>query len=149
LEWTELTSTASDSGGRISGNELQLSVIEIDLLRVGLLQWGGPANATNELAVAMGFGDSTSMVQDCMQMRRSLELYGALTPRDWTRALLALELAFASDLVGAGYEWSTTTGLSDEGTLRSLRSVQRKLAGIVFPAMHGGALRPARDGAVE
>ncbi|GAA3203952.1 hypothetical protein ACFO1B_42665 [Dactylosporangium siamense] len=149
MEWTELTSAASDSDGRISVDELQLSAIEIDLLRAGLLQWGGPANAPNEFAVAMGFSDATSMVSDCMQIRRSLGVDGALTPRDWTRALLALELAFASDLVGAGYEWSTTTGLSDEGTVQSLRSVQRKLAGIVFPAMRGGALRPARDGAVE
>ncbi|WP_377273649.1 hypothetical protein [Peterkaempfera sp. SMS 1(5)a] len=50
---------------------------------------------------------------------------------DWARALLATEIVFVSDLAGSGVEWSTTTGLTDEATIRTLRSIQRKLAGTV------------------
>jgi hypothetical protein len=53
-----------------------------------------------------------------------------LTPADWRRALLATELAFASDVLGSGVEWSTTTGWRDDETIRCLRNIQRKLARI-------------------
>ncbi|MFD8782806.1 hypothetical protein [Kitasatospora sp. NPDC059599] len=52
---------------------------------------------------------------------------------DWARILLAAEIVFVSDLVGSGTEWSTTTGFADEATIRMLRSIQRKLGGIVRP----------------
>lgn len=46
---------------------------------------------------------------------------------DWTRALLASEIVFASDVVGAGVEWPTVTGWSDVETIELLRELQRKL----------------------
>jgi hypothetical protein len=35
----------------------------------------------------------------------------------------------SSDVIGAGVEWETVTGLSDVETLRLLRGLQRKLIG--------------------
>jgi 3-keto-L-gulonate-6-phosphate decarboxylase len=36
---------------------------------------------------------------------------------------------FASDFFGAGVDWATVTGLSDEETISILRRLQRKLVG--------------------
>ena len=44
--------------------------------------------------------------------------------------LILTEVVFVSDLVGSGVEWETTTGLSDEVTIRLLRGIQRKLVGV-------------------
>lgn len=49
-----------------------------------------------------------------------------LPPVGWARTLLAVEIVFVSDLAGSGVEWPTTTGISDESTIRALRSIQRK-----------------------
>jgi hypothetical protein len=51
-----------------------------------------------------------------------------LNRRDWRRALIATEIVFASDVFGSGWDWSITTGISDEDTIRILRSLQRKIA---------------------
>jgi hypothetical protein len=53
-----------------------------------------------------------------------------LSSADWGRALVATEFAFASDYYGSGVDWATTTGCDDATTIRRLREVQRKLAGI-------------------
>ena len=49
---------------------------------------------------------------------------------DWRRALLATEIVFVSDVLGSGVDWSTTTGMDDDETVRMLSSVQRQLAGV-------------------
>ncbi len=40
---------------------------------------------------------------------------------DWTRALLATEIVFVSNVVGSGWQWAITTGFSDASTLDTLR----------------------------
>ena len=109
----------------------ELSDIERELLRRGLLEWHGPARGTEEFAVAMGFADLDSLLREGRRIRGSLAGGEPLEPMDWARALLATEIAFASDVVGSGHDWSITTGLSDEETVRTLRSIQRKLAHVV------------------
>lgn len=132
-----------------------LSEMEREVLRRGLLEWLGPAHGTEEIAVAMGFSDLEDLYQDSGRIRTLIASGEAMRPIDWARAILATEVVFASDLVGAGVDWSITTGFSEEETIRTLRSVQRKLAGTVHPVMgtelgtppqfHGGASksRPA------
>jgi hypothetical protein len=61
---------------------------------------------------------------------RSIRSREPLTPAGWRRALLATELVFASDLIGSGVDWPTTTGFTDQESIRILRSIQRKLASI-------------------
>jgi hypothetical protein len=53
-----------------------------------------------------------------------------LTQVDWARVLLATEIVFVSDLMGSGVEWPTTTGLSDESTIRT---IQRNLGRTIRP----------------
>ncbi len=41
--------------------------------------------------------------------------------------LLAVEIVFASDVVGSGLDWATTSGIPDEESIAILRRLQRKL----------------------
>ncbi len=76
----------------------------------------------------MGFADAQDLYDQCDRLRDALGDDVPLAPVDWARTLLAVEIVFVSDLAGSGVEWQTTTGLSDESTIRTLRAVQRKLA---------------------
>jgi hypothetical protein len=97
------------------------------------LEWGGPAQCSDQLAVGMGFADMQDLLRQSRRLRGALGVDSPLAPRDWARTLLAAEIAFISDLAGSGFEWSTTTGRSDESTIGTLRSIQRKLAKTVSP----------------
>ncbi|MFF2923812.1 hypothetical protein ACFVTP_15635 [Streptomyces celluloflavus] len=111
----------------------QLAEGEIELLRRALLEWGGPARCSDQLAVGMGFAGAQDLIDQCRRLRGALGEDLQLAPVDWARILLAVEIVFVSDLAGSGYEWSTTTGRGDESTIRMLRSIQRKLARTVRP----------------
>src|SRR4051812_12139335 len=52
------------------------------------------------------------MLADGAALTCSLSSGELLAPADWRRALLATELAFASDLVGSAVDWPTTTGFT-------------------------------------
>src|SRR5467141_1751578 len=109
-----LTITAVDPQEAI---EIPLSDEERQLLRAGLAEWGGPAHCTKEFAVAMGFKDVADLLSQCHRLNQALAVAEPLTRPDWARTLLATELAFASDSIGSGVDWSTTTGLSDADTI--------------------------------
>ncbi len=100
---------------------------EREFLAAGLLEWGGPAHPTDALAVAMGFENEADLHLESERIRQALRGGRSLTPLDWTRALIATEVCFASDYFGAGVEWSIVTQFEDEESVRLLRSVQRKL----------------------
>jgi hypothetical protein len=108
---------------------VELTVGERRLPREGLHQWGGPAGPTDELAAAMGFGDVSQLLADTARLSEQLGAGASLSPRDLKRALVATEIVFASDVFGAGVEWSIVTGLTDEETIAALRLLQRKLIG--------------------
>ncbi len=112
--------------------EVGLSGAERRVLSRGLMEWGGPAHCTGAMAVAMGFSSVPSLLAEGRQIASVLESGRPLTRRDWTRALLATEIVFISDVLGSGTEWPTTTGLDDAGTLQSLRSIQRKLGAVIL-----------------
>jgi hypothetical protein len=117
---------------------------EIGFLRRALLEWGGPAHASDELARGMGFADSGALVRRCAELQSDLNGDAPVAPSDWARILLAAEIVFASDLVGSGTEWRTTTGMDDASTLELLRGIQRKLGRVIrpyygkTPGSHGG-----------
>ncbi|MBT2385320.1 hypothetical protein [Streptomyces sp. ISL-11] len=106
---------------------------EVDLLRRALLEWGGPAHCSDQLAAGMGFIDSQDLLDQALRLRNALGEDAPLTPADWARTLLATEIVFVSDLAGSGVEWPTTTGRDDEATITLLRVIQRKLARTVSP----------------
>jgi hypothetical protein len=115
--------------------QLGLTDGERSILRSGLIEWGGPARVTQELAVAMGFRDQADLFRDGDRLIQALAADAPMTPLDWARVILATEIVFASDLVGSGCDWSITTGFSDEETLRSLREIQRKLPSAVYSVL--------------
>jgi|SRR3954453_8100889 hypothetical protein len=104
---------------------------EIALLDRALLEWGGPARCSDELAAGMGFASLDDLVTQCGRLRAALTAGSPLAPVDWARVLIAAEIVFISDLAGTGFEWSTTTGLDDVVTVRVLRGIQRKLGKVV------------------
>jgi hypothetical protein len=110
-----------------------LDMSEIDLLRRALLEWGGPARCSDELAIGMGFDGVGDLVDQARRFRGNLDNDIPVSPADWARILMTTEVVFVSDLVGSGVEWSTTSGFSDEWTIATLRVVQRKLSKVVSP----------------
>jgi hypothetical protein len=107
--------------------DVALTPSERTVLRHGLIEWGGPARCTEEMAVAMGFDGVQHLFEETDRLVRAIDRNEQLTRRDWLRVLLATEIVFASDAIGSGCDWSITTGLTDLKTLRLLRSIQRKL----------------------
>ena len=107
------------------------------VLNRGLVEWGGPALCTEAMAKAMGFASVENLLEVGYRIARELESGRPLSRRDWTRALLATEIVFASDVVGSGAEWSDTTGLDDVQTRRTLRLLQ--LEKPVAVVLRGGA----------
>ncbi|MGA5132259.1 hypothetical protein ACPCTO_20885 [Streptomyces olivoreticuli] len=122
----------------MSAEQLLLTDEEVQLLRKGLMEWSGPARCTEEFALAMGFVSALDLPERCSDIRSALTAGDSIDPMDWARILLATEIAFASDVVGSGYEWSTTTGWSDEVTIKTLRAIQRKLVRVVSPLIGNG-----------
>jgi len=114
-----------------------LDAPECRFLARALGEWGGPARSGDAMAYALGFADAADLLAGCGRLAAELRADLPLPPADWARVLLAAEVVFASDLVGSGTEWSTTTGWDDAETLRRLRSVQRKL-GPVLRGQYGG-----------
>lgn len=112
--------------------QLDLTDRERAILRSGLVEWGGPARVTQELAVAMGFRDQADLFSDGDRLVEALQAGQPMTPLDWARTILATEIVFASNLVGSGRDWSVTTGFSDADTLASLREIQRKVPRDVY-----------------
>ena len=55
---------------------MQLGKDEIDLLRSGLAEWGGPAHAKDELAVAMGFEDVADLYTQVHRLQEAVSTDG-------------------------------------------------------------------------
>lgn len=111
---------------------LDLTDLERAILRSGLVEWGGPANVTEELAVAMGFRNQADLFKEGDRLIDALEAREPMSPFDWARTILATEIVFSSNLVGSGRDWSITTGFSDAETLANLRKVQRKVPRSIY-----------------
>jgi hypothetical protein len=123
---------------------LRLSKDERTLLRAGLREWGGPAQCTEEFAVAMGFKDVADLFASGDRISDAIAAGVPISRTDWTRALLATEVVFISSVIGSGSDWQTTTGFDDEVTLGMLRSLQRRVvtAGVIGEAF---GTRPPDD----
>ncbi|TFC54518.1 MULTISPECIES: hypothetical protein [unclassified Cryobacterium] len=107
--------------------EYELTEIERLVLRNGLLQWGGPALCTEELAIGMGFLSVSDLFTEGRRIMGALDESRPMSHRDWARTLLATEIVFMSDTVGAGLEWEVVTGISDSDTFITIRRLQGHL----------------------
>jgi hypothetical protein len=111
--------------------DVELSGDERDLLRQGLLQWGGPTRPTDAVAQVIGFSDVETMHRDGERLRQLLRDGTPLSKRDWQRALVATEIVWASNFYGAAGDWEiVAAGWDDQRTLQTLRQLQRRLAGL-------------------
>lgn len=117
---------------------VELTDDERHLLSWGLIEWGGPARCTEEMAVAMGFKSVADLLEEGYRIADDIRAAKPLPQVDWARALLATEIVFASDVVGSGGDWEVTSGMDDVRSVKALRAVQRKLpwAG-VFGTVYG------------
>ncbi|WP_396599078.1 hypothetical protein [Frigoribacterium sp. R86507] len=106
---------------------VELTDYERRVLKQRLFQWGGPASLKDAMAIAMGFASKADFLAVAKELEARLEQQAPLRRIDWKRVLLATEIVFMSDVVGAGYEWETVTGLDDGETLRTLRGLQVRL----------------------
>ncbi|MFI5589995.1 hypothetical protein ACIA5G_33445 [Amycolatopsis sp. NPDC051758] len=79
---------------------------------IALLEWGGPARCSDELAVGMGFAGLDDLIDQCERLRAALRAGSPLAPVDWARVLVAAEIVFVSDLAGTGCEWRRRPGLT-------------------------------------
>ncbi|WP_186313493.1 hypothetical protein [Paenarthrobacter nicotinovorans] len=109
--------------------QFDLDEDEREVLRRGLTEWAGPAAPTEAMALAMGFRDVDDLFAEGERIAAFIQAGRSLTKVDWCRALLATEIVFASNTVGAGLDWSIVTGYQDDETIRILRAIQRKLGG--------------------
>ncbi|WP_205474832.1 hypothetical protein [Nocardioides sp. SYSU D00038] len=107
---------------------MELSDDERSLLRWGLLEWGGPASPTDDLARIMGFESAADLYLQARRLAEAVRTDQGLTRLDWTRALVATEFVWASDVFGSGLDAVLTSGFSDTEGVVILRSIQRKLS---------------------
>lgn len=124
--------------------QLRLTDGERRLLRFGLSEWSGPTKGTEELAVAMGFESLADLYEQTTRIAAGIKACQPQTRTDWTRALLATEIVFSSNVVGSGLDWNITTGIADDTALDLLRGIQRKVpTGGVIGSVFGS--RPRSD----
>ncbi len=110
-----------------SSVEFSLTARQRQVMRAGLLEWGGPSNCTSAMARAMGFKSVETLFEQSDRLRERLRHSEPLSEADWARSLLATEICFASSL-GSRDDWQVTTGFSDVDTIELLRELQRRLA---------------------
>ncbi|MCC9737955.1 hypothetical protein [Streptomyces sp. MNU89] len=68
--------TASTAAGEL------LTTDEIGLLRRALLEWGGPARCSDELASGMGFAGMQDLLDQCRRLRAELGDGAPISPVD-------------------------------------------------------------------
>jgi hypothetical protein len=78
----------------------------------------------------MGFVDVRDLLTASKRIGDAIAQGTPVTASDLRRALVATEILFSSDVFGAGVEWETVTGLSDQETISLLRTLQRKIVGV-------------------
>lgn len=106
---------------------IDLTDEERHMLYYGLIDWGGPSECTESLAVAMGFSGLDDLDREGPRIAAVILAREALPVRDWSRALFSTEVIYASEVVGTGSEWGVVQGGTDAHWIDVLRSLQRKV----------------------
>lgn len=106
---------------------IPLTEEEVAVLTAAMREWGGPASPTLRWAWAFGSWNVRSFCRTCRRLGEAVERREPLSRRDWMRLQASAEVVFISDVVGAGYEWETVTGLDDVDTLACIRGLQPKI----------------------
>ncbi|WP_067838513.1 hypothetical protein [Nocardia lijiangensis] len=100
---------------------------EHDFLDAALASWTG-VSATAPIPVrALGFPDRRRFKEEVGRLRHAVREGAKLTEVETARVLFLSELAFGSDLFGAGVEFQLVSPMRDAEAVTILRSLQRKL----------------------
>lgn len=106
---------------------VELSDRERKMLSWGVVEWGGPARCTDEMAIAMGFASVEEIFTHGPVLYEWIKSSSPMRRFDWLRALLLTEIVYASQVLGSGSDWPITSGIPDDESLQLLRSLQRKI----------------------
>lgn len=93
-------------------------------------------------ASAMGFRNVSDLFEQGKRIADGIAAGEPESRADWPRAFLATEIVFISNVVGSGWDWAITAGFADGSTLKTLRTLQRKIvAGGVIGEVFGAGPR--------
>ena len=108
-------------------HRVDLTSDQLRMLEAAIYIWSGAAHPSTLLVRAMGFADLDDLLLTGERLNLELDRTSPLTRLEWTQLLMMAEIAFGSDIQGAGTEWSMISGLSDTLTLRALRDLQNTI----------------------
>ncbi|MGK8522065.1 hypothetical protein ACRS6B_11160 [Nocardia asteroides] len=104
-----------------------LTPAEREFVDGALASWTGvSANAPIPVR-ALGFPDRDRFKEETSRLRSAVQERAVLTEVETARVLFLSELAFGSDLFGAGVEFQLVNAIRDADAITILRSLQRKL----------------------
>jgi hypothetical protein len=100
---------------------------EREFVDAALASYTGVAFNAPIPVIALGFADRDRFVEEVGRLRRAVADAVTLNELETARVLFLSELAFGSDLLGAGVEFQLVSPLRDDEAVVVLRALQRKL----------------------
>jgi hypothetical protein len=129
---------------------VDLNEREREFIQQALEQWALSAADAPFPFQVLGLSTWDEFGELTLRLERAVTDGEPLTNLDWARVLFLTEITWASDLVGAGLDFATVTGFSDNEAVSLLRGLQRrrKIGGyyrakLLFP--NGGRTRTAEE----
>ncbi|MBF6334787.1 hypothetical protein IU450_02690 [Nocardia abscessus] len=104
-----------------------LTPAERDFVDGALASWVGVSASAPIPVLALGFPDRDRFKEETIRLRRAVHDGAVLSEVETARVLFLSELAFGSDLFGAGVEFQLVNAIRDTEAITILRSLQRKL----------------------
>ncbi|MGW0251066.1 hypothetical protein ACWDYH_31000 [Nocardia goodfellowii] len=104
-----------------------LTAAEYEFVDAALASWVGVAGGSPIPVRALGFCDRDQFQNEIARLRQMASVGAVVTDLEAARVLFLSELAFGSDLFGAGVEFHLISPFSDNEALTILRALQRKL----------------------
>ncbi|MGQ4616828.1 hypothetical protein [Nocardia sp. R7R-8] len=105
----------------------KLTPREHDFVDGALASWVGVSASAPVPVLALGFRDRDQFKDETIRLRHAVHNGAMLTEVETARVLFLSELAFGSDLFGAGVEFQLVNAMRDAEAITILRSLQRKL----------------------
>ncbi|MFE3543419.1 hypothetical protein ACFXK0_10625 [Nocardia sp. NPDC059177] len=104
-----------------------LTAREREFVDASLASWVGISTSAPVPVRALGYRSRVVFNEDMARLRRAVAGARSLSEVDTARVLFLSELAFGSDLFGAGTEFSMVSTFTDAEGIVVLRSLQCKL----------------------
>ncbi|MBF6205482.1 MULTISPECIES: hypothetical protein [Nocardia] len=105
----------------------KLTLAEREFVDGALASWVGVSTSAPVPVRALRFPDRESFKEETARLRRAVRDGAMLTEVETARVLFFSELAFGSDLFGAGVEFQIVNAVRDAEGIAILRALQRKL----------------------